>query len=681
MRTRIIRLLEHIKGKLETTTEDKAAEKKRTILSLAPNDKLAKDKHFLVYRDYLENAFSNPQIKNIALSGNWGVGKSSILRSFDKYINKGDDKFLYISLVDFENHQSLPQATEDEKKINDNTNEQTDQKRLEDSLLCQILTRCRKKDLREGSLLGVPERTRNWGIALLCALAVSIAFVLIFHEHFAQLVKTLGMTDDQQRAMIHQLLYVATDILVFIALFFVISKGKVRKVSLKSPYAETEVDLDNAQTPLDTHRFELIYALSEISRDIGYTVVFEDMDRIPKDVCIDIMTKLRELNMMVNVRREKILSPVDKLLASVCCRRPPVRFVYAVDDRVFDQESRSKFYDCIIPVIPALNRFNSYAILMEKLAESSVNIEDEEIISIIKTSAPHLTNYRTVLSVRNEFVVLRDILQANNESSATGADFQTWTDARLLLLAIYKTITPQAYSDIFHKTGNNTEDDEIAKDLLYEMFSDFLSDELLLRRLGATDTQIRAAYLDTLAYGSEENRRRAWEELLKHSGESLSDELIERRVFDHQNDHKLSGAIAEYIFNKQEDQFNWFFGLDTNKRWQKFTNCMSYLANTGVGWKNQILEQRNAEDLFRWFSQALADAVLFISDPKVLNANWTPEMCDILVDIIWEYRDKIGRKSRSRTFLGTKSLNELILEREVAIANALEAADPSTLSN
>ena len=665
MRARIIRLLEHIKGKLETTTVDKAATgKRRTIMSLAPNDELAKDKHFLVYRDYLENAFSNPQIKNIALSGNWGAGKSSILRSFDKYINKGDEKFLYISLIDFESQQSLPSKTSEEMKNDDNPKEQTEQKRLEDSLLCQILTRCRKKDLREGSLLGVPEKSRNWGIALLCALAGSLAFVLIFHEHFAQLVKMLGMTDDHQRTMIHQLLYVAVDILIFIALFIVTLKGKVTKVSLKSTHAETEVDLDNAQTPLDTHRFELIYALNQISGDIGYTVVFEDMDRIPKDVCIDIMTKLRELNMMVNVRKEKIQSPVDKLLSSVGCSRPPVRFIYAVDDRVFDQESRSKFYDCIIPVIPALNRFNSYAILMELLEKSNVNIKDEEIISVINTSAPFLTNYRTVLSVRNEFVVLRDILQANNETTATGADSHTWTDVRLISLAIYKTITPQTYSDIFHKVGNDIEDDEIAKDLLYEMFSDFLSDEQLLRRVGATDTQIRAVYLDTLVYGSEKNRWHAWEELLGHSGESLSYELIERRVFDYQNDPKLSEAIAEYIFNKQEDQFDWFFALDSNKRWQKFTNCMSYLANTGVGWKNQILEERNAEDLFRWFSQASADAILFVSDTKVLNANWTPAMCDILVDIIWENRDKIGRKTRSRTFLGTKSLNELILERE-----------------
>lgn len=138
MRARIIRLLEHIKGKLETTTADKAAtEKQRTIMSLAPNDELAKDKHFLVYRDYLENAFSNPQIKNIALSGNWGAGKSSILRSFDKYINKGDEKFLFISLIDFENQQSLPSKTSGEKKNNDTPKEQPEQiekKRLEDSL-------------------------------------------------------------------------------------------------------------------------------------------------------------------------------------------------------------------------------------------------------------------------------------------------------------------------------------------------------------------------------------------------------------------------------------------------------------------------------------------------------------------------------------------------------------------
>ena len=51
---------------------------------------------------FLEDAFGQSDIKNIALTGNFGAGKSSILRSFDKSQNGGKEKYLYISLADFE---------------------------------------------------------------------------------------------------------------------------------------------------------------------------------------------------------------------------------------------------------------------------------------------------------------------------------------------------------------------------------------------------------------------------------------------------------------------------------------------------------------------------------------------------------------------------------------------------
>lgn len=665
MKFRITQLIEHIKGKFR-----RPHEKQRTILSLAPNDNLENDAHFSVYRDYMESAFSNPKIKNIALSGSLGAGKSSILRSFDTSFNKGKERFLYISLIDFEDRQK-----DGEKGETEDQELHTDQKRLEYSLLCQVLARCRKRDLQEGSLLGVPEKPKKLGIAFLCALAGSLSFVLIFHEQFAALVKMLGMVDDNWRAMIHKLLYLVADILIFVVLFFVALHSRMKKIAIKSDHAETEIDLEKEQTPLDTHRFELIYALSQIAKNIGYTVIFEDMDRIQKDVCIDILTKLRELNMMVNVRREKTNSWISKLWRRLRRHTRPVRFIYAVDDSVFDQESRTKFYDCIIPVIPALNRFNSDAILMKYLRECDVDVNSQVIIHVIQTAAPHIPNYRTVLSIRNEFVVLRDILSVNKETTMD-TSYKAWIDARLLLLAIYKTIAPDECSDIFHKIDGK----EFSEDLLYELFSNYLSDDQLLRRVGATDSQIRAAYLNTLAYGSTENRHRIWHELLKISGDNLVHELIDRKIFDHQNDFGISNSIANYIFDVLEDEFDWFYEFGLEMRWQKFTNCMAYLAYIGVGAKDTILLHKNAEELYQWFSRALGDITLITYDQKKLNSNWTPEMCNILLDFLWESRDKINRKSRQRTILGKKTLDELISEREASMGVAHEAADASATS-
>jgi len=51
-----------------------------------------------VYENALDSVFSNNEIRNIALSGSYGAGKSSIIKTYE---NKKSKKFLYISLAHF----------------------------------------------------------------------------------------------------------------------------------------------------------------------------------------------------------------------------------------------------------------------------------------------------------------------------------------------------------------------------------------------------------------------------------------------------------------------------------------------------------------------------------------------------------------------------------------------------
>ena len=53
-----------------------------------------------VYEDALNFAFESPDIKNIAISGAYGAGKSSVLASYKK--KYPDKKYMHISLAHFE---------------------------------------------------------------------------------------------------------------------------------------------------------------------------------------------------------------------------------------------------------------------------------------------------------------------------------------------------------------------------------------------------------------------------------------------------------------------------------------------------------------------------------------------------------------------------------------------------
>ena len=70
---------------------------------------------------------------------------------------------------------------------------------------------------------------------------------------------------------------------------------------------KVEAEMETIKTTgsyIDDHIFEIIYALETMANDIGYTVVLEDMDRLGRNICIDVFSKLRRINYLVNDRKK-----------------------------------------------------------------------------------------------------------------------------------------------------------------------------------------------------------------------------------------------------------------------------------------------------------------------------------------------------------------------------------------
>lgn len=86
--------------------EDDAVEAPSKFVDLAPTDQADKSG---VYSEALEYALSRPKVSNIALTGPYGSGKSSIIQTFLKKYNR---KALHISLAAF-----LPEAGSQIEKV------------------------------------------------------------------------------------------------------------------------------------------------------------------------------------------------------------------------------------------------------------------------------------------------------------------------------------------------------------------------------------------------------------------------------------------------------------------------------------------------------------------------------------------------------------------------------------
>ncbi len=86
---------------------------KHIFENLTPNDDV---KNNGIYSTSLKYGIDDENIKNVALSGSYGSGKSSILKTFEKKY-KNEYSFLNISLADFEGSNKNKDSLDVERSI------------------------------------------------------------------------------------------------------------------------------------------------------------------------------------------------------------------------------------------------------------------------------------------------------------------------------------------------------------------------------------------------------------------------------------------------------------------------------------------------------------------------------------------------------------------------------------
>lgn len=386
---------------------------------LTPLDK-KDDPRVKKYLKHINDAILNPDVRNLALTGVYGSGKSTIIKSYkSKYPDK---KILNISLASFNE--------------SDNYDDFKDKVQL--TILQQIVYSQDSERLPDSRINRIHE-IDIWKKAYLLKVFVLLLFVISTYTILKFFINQLNPNnwslslDFNWWGFINFLLFIGSSFFIGQFLVKMIANSKINKINLKGE-AELGDKIDNKDF-LNKHIDEILYFFEKIQIDI---VAIEDLDRFNST---EIYRTLRELNFILNnyLENTKNSSFIK------------VTFLYAVKDDLFLNElDRTKFFDLIIPTIPFVNFSNSKNVLTKKLER--IYSGDENLFNtpksnkdFINTVSAFITDNRLLVNIINEFVIFREQQKLQKEE---------FNQEKLLALVIYKNLRPKDFSRL-HKGKSN----------------------------------------------------------------------------------------------------------------------------------------------------------------------------------------------------------------------------------
>lgn len=369
-------------------------------------------------------------IRNIALTGPFGSGKSSVLITLMEDFDN-EHKFLPISLATLQANEE--QIASDEKQ--DISAEFTDaekEKRIENlnrkieySILQQIIYREETRTVPNSRFRKIVHLSNRELIRYpLCCVLTLVCFLILFEPNFARVDSLYDffswgsiwntIFDLAASAWLLFVLYVIARYV-----FKSYSNSKLNKLNLK----EGEIEVIEDNSIFNKHLDEILYFFQVTDYNV---VIIEDLDRFGTP---NIFLKLRELNQLIN--ESKIVGR-------------HITFIYAIKDDIFKDEERTKFFDFITTVIPVINPSNSKDKLKSALEAKGCGndgISDEDLSEM----AFFIQDMRILTNIVNEYKQYRDKL-------CEASDFQL-NKTKLLGMIVYKNYYPQDFALLHRRDG------------------------------------------------------------------------------------------------------------------------------------------------------------------------------------------------------------------------------------
>lgn len=403
------------------------------------------------YVSAIESALADDDIHNIALSGNFGVGKSSILKEI---ADRKKPRVVEISLSTL--------APIEASKLDESVPIQatTPTNRIQQEIVKQLLYR-EDPGKTPASRFRRIERFQWWREILSSALlGLAITIIFLLSDWTTKLANTFSFLGDMGIWKHLIILCIATVMALLVRWRFY---GKLHIKQLSAGSATVSLD-ETSASYFDQYLDEIVYFFEVSGRDI---VIFEDIDRFNDS---HIFETLRALNTLLNVSHQI---------------KKPICFIYAIKDSIFDRiglsaegrklepdlvvindsaqaeavrANRTKFFDLVIPVVPFITHQSARNLAVQLLGD----IKQEVALELLDLVARYVPDMRLLKNVRNEFIVFRDRI-----FSGDGKQLNL-SETELFAMMLYKSTHLTDFEKI--RLGNSKLDAlyEVSRELVAE---------------------------------------------------------------------------------------------------------------------------------------------------------------------------------------------------------------------
>lgn len=431
-----------------------------TLRSLAPEFEPGQHK---IYVRHLEDAVLEDRNRNIALTGRYGAGKSSVLDAFEK---NHQDSTVRISI------NTLGPDKNDEDLTN----------RIQKELVKQLVYRLEPGKIRRSRFARPKPLTKGRAFvqALVAGLVgLGLLWLLGVRPGAGWPDAAVDLPGYLGRAG----LLLTLVVLSLWAVRWIIGDRIVSEVAT----AGTKIALGEGPTTyFDSFLDEIVAFFDAVEPEY---VIFEDLDRFEDPQIFD---SLRELNTLINAS------------AHWRAQTQPLRFIYAIKDSLFEQlgaepeskggervskdselkddedqgipensakprldvaaaavrrANRTKFFEVVIPMVPFISHRNARDLLLGELIKLGFT-EDADFVSrpLLDLIARHTTDMRLMKNICNEFAVFAEhLLWTENSAPGMTAD-------HLFALVAYKNFHLADFEAISQRTSTLDELEQLHRD-------------------------------------------------------------------------------------------------------------------------------------------------------------------------------------------------------------------------
>lgn len=405
---------------------------KSVYSDFTPKDNIKKGKECL---GALEWALNNSKITNVALTGTYGAGKSSVISTYLSQHPKCNA--VNISMATFDGY-TLEKIVEFKEKEGNNTEVQEYANKLQDELERGILKQLFYKVNSDKIPLSRYRKLHDISLFRYILFVLALCVIITAVMYLAMPTKIIEFTSNYfinglssaKKLIVSVISLIITVVGAAYAIRMVTTRFRIKEISVGDTTVQGETE--STESILNKNMDEILYFFERTKYDV---VFIEDLDRFND---MSIFIKLREIN--------GILNNYDAIKRRIV-------FVYAVKDDLFSNETeRTKFFDFVIPVIPVINTTNSGEIMRDLLGLGNKQEEYREYPEhnitprFITLVSPYIGDMRVLLSTVNEFWIYRRTLK--------DAQDVRLNDENMFALMIYKNLYPKDFALLEAESGD-----------------------------------------------------------------------------------------------------------------------------------------------------------------------------------------------------------------------------------